>query len=575
MDTFDQASSELVDRLAELKVFAYNSIEAGIAARDNAQTNAILLSVSIGVLAGILTIGFGLYLALTISRGVLAVARAADGLALGDIHQEVIVTSKDEIGAMAAAFRNMIAYIQEMAGAADNLAHGDLSGNVSPRSEKDALGNAFSQMTINLRQLIGQVTENANNLGIASEQLASVAYQSGEATNQVAITIQQVARGATQQSESVTRTATSVEQMSRVIDGVAKGAQEQAHSVAQSSAVLNQLSEAVDSIRGGTKEQIVGMQHATTEGTRLASALQQVNTVTEAVSTQTAQVAQTATDGTRLAAQSVQGIQRVRTTTEHLAQRVRDLGKRSGQISAIVETIDDIAAQTNLLALNAAIEAARAGEHGKGFAVVADEVRKLAERSAGATKEIAQMIGMVQSGATEVVEAMNQAGQEVSSAAELTEQAGASFQAIADGAQVSATRMSEARQAVEAMQLASSELEKAVAEAGAIAERNQSAAIGMSTLNEKMVSSLDSLSAVIEENTAATEEMAASSTEVAQSIENIASVSEENTRRRGSIRLRRRDERSNAGSDRLRPIPVRNGSNAATTGCTVQTIRQS
>lgn len=521
----EDVTTKLNNLVVQMNLEAETSLEKAI--KNNIQSRMFGVVVAIAVIG--LAVAVAFFLAHFISVPVVAVAAAARRLAEGDIDQNIHVKSHDEIGMMADVFRDMVAYLKATAVVANQLADGDLTVQVQPRSERDALGHAFAQMLSSLRRLIEQVKESAGNVSLSSEQLASVAHQSAEAAGQVAATIQQVAKGIGQQSESITITATSVNEMQRAIDGVAKGAQEQAHSVAQSSAILNRLSESVHGIGEGAQEQTKGMQQALAESMRLAQALQQVNSVTEAVSSQTTQVAQTAVDGTSLAHQSVQGIQRVRNTTEQLAQRVRDLGKRSGQISAIIETIDDIAAQTNLLALNAAIEAARAGEHGKGFAVVADEVRKLAERSANATKEIAEMIGMVQNGASQVVDAMSRAGEEVSSTAELTERGGNSFQAIAEGAQLSVRRMIEARQAIEAMKLASVELEKAVAEAGLLAERNRSTATTMSNLNDTMVSSLDSVSAVVEENTAATEQMAASSNEVTQAIENIASVSEENS----------------------------------------------
>src|SRR5690606_38870280 len=111
-------------------------------------------------------------------------------------------------------------------------------------------------------------------------------------------------------------------------------------------------------------------------------------------------------------------------------ERVEQLGRDSQQVGEIVQVISDIADQTNLLALNAAIEAARAGEHGKGFAVVADEVRKLAERSAESAEQIAELIKTMQSGVAEAVSAMEQGTQKVETGTELANQAGKALESI-------------------------------------------------------------------------------------------------------------------------------------------------
>ena len=128
-------------------------------------------------------------------------------------------------------------------------------------------------------------------------------------------------------------------------------------------------------------------------------------------------------------------IERIARSVEQSAQVVAALGERSQAISGIVRVIHDIADQTNLLALNAAIEAARAGEQGRGFAVVADEVRKLAERTTAATKEIGDMIGAIQGETQTAIQSIRQGSEQARSGAELARQAAESLQRINSGAQ--------------------------------------------------------------------------------------------------------------------------------------------
>ncbi len=435
----------------------------------------------------------------------------------------------DEMGEIGRAFNDLIAYLTDMASVAASIAGGNLSSQVQPRSTQDVLGQAFAQMTTTLRQSITRVSENAQSLKAASTELAQAAVQAGTATNQIAATVQQVAKGLAQESGSISQTAASVEQMGRAIIGVARGAQEQADGVSQTASAMSKLTTTVEGIRQGARLQAEQMEQAARAQSDMVMAVANASNAADQVAQETEKTAASAADGTAIAARTVGGMQRLQSTTEELGLRVRDLGKRSGQIGAIIETIDDIAAQTNLLALNAAIEAARAGEHGRGFAVVADEVRKLAERSSQATKEIGEMIRTVQGGANETVEAMRRAGEDVSAAVDLVNKAGSSFDTIARGTQVSRQRVDAINEAVRRIQEAASTLENSIKQAASIAERNRQASEEMNKLSNEAVERLDSVSAVVEENTAATEEMAASSSEVNQAVENIASVAEENS----------------------------------------------
>jgi methyl-accepting chemotaxis protein len=162
----------------------------------------------------------------------------------------------------------------------------------------------------------------------------------------------------------------------------------------------------------------------------MAATVQEISANSNKASDASRGAADAARKGGKVVQETLTTMRGIADSTKHVAATVAELGKNSEQIGNIISVIDDIADQTNLLALNAAIEAARAGEQGRGFAVVADEVRKLAERTTKATKEIAAMIEAIQKETTKAVQAMQQDSQEVQSGVEKTSASGAALQEI-------------------------------------------------------------------------------------------------------------------------------------------------
>jgi methyl-accepting chemotaxis protein len=357
----------------ELMVQAGREVVAGLddlrsVQRDkmlSAQSTAITLAISFVIGAILLGAFIAFVIARGISKPVSGMADIAQEISKGDIQHVIEFDSKDEIGTLAGAFRSLIDYMKELAGAAETIAANDLRVEIEPKSERDVLGNSFKMMVENLSSVIRETTENADQLVSAATEIASAS--------------EQMSRGANDQSDQVTQVSAAVEEMTATIVESSKNAGE-ANEASKSSS-------------------------------------------------------ESATTGGQVVNDTIQGMQKISEVVRESAESIAKLATSADQIGEIIGVIDEISDQTNLLALNAAIEAARAGEHGRGFAVVADEVRKLAERTGKATGEISDMVKGIQQETGAAVSSMEAGTQEVDKGRELADKAGNSLNEIVNVSQ--------------------------------------------------------------------------------------------------------------------------------------------
>lgn len=362
--------------------------------------------------------------------------------------------------------------IAEMAA---RMADGDLTMKPLSVKNRDELGDmsaAFNRMLASMRSILQQVSASTEGVMSASQQLYSAADSSAVTTAGSAHAIAQVAQGAAEQADATARASATMEQLKDAIQQIAAGATRSAAEVQDASELLNEMAHHLNRVVADAE-----------------------NTAQRAV-----QAVGSAEAGAEVLNRTLQEIERIGEACLHSAERIQDLERFSGQISAITEVISSIADQTNLLALNAAIEAARAGEHGRGFAVVAEEVRKLAEQSAASTREITELVHQIQFGTAEAVKATEEGTQRASLGNQMAAEAG---EALSEILQI---------------------LNEASERVGGIAQ----AAGQVKQHSERVLATFNDIAALTEENMAATEEMAAGANEVTQVVAHITDVAQSN-----------------------------------------------
>lgn len=326
----------------------------------------------------------------------------------------------------------------------------------------------------NLSDLVRSVGQSSGRVAEASGHLNMASTESAEVASEMARTIQHVAQAADQ-------TANASQQIARASEQLAGNATE-------ASAAMEQLAEAIELVLKGSQQQQSAAEKAT----------------------------QVAEEGANAVEHTITSMDRIQKQVTASAEAVRDLGEQQEKIGAIVQTIDEIAEQTNLLALNAAIEAARAGEQGRGFAVVADEVRKLAERSSEATKEIAGLIENVSNGVNQAISAMEASASEVSQGTAHSDAASKALTAI-DAAIRAVRDLSEkSEKAVEDMMRNTDTVTNSITSVASVSEETAAAAQQMSATTEEVSASAQQVTASVEEQTASASEVANMSSNLAQ-----------------------------------------------------------
>jgi len=368
----------------------------GIVSTANTAGTTMILVVIFGALV---SLGLGLFISAIISNPLKKLTDVAGKLAIGDINVRVEANSQDEIGQLSVAFNNMIANIKGNADAANLVAAGDLSAQVKALSEQDVMGKSLHTMIETIRALVNETLALATAATEGKLQTRGNADKFSGSYKEIVVGINNTFN---EVLKPMNEAVDCLKQMAQGnLDVKMAGKYEGDYNLIKDALnttidsindLLIQFSAAVDQVAAGSRQVSDSSQALSQGATESASAVEETSASMHEMASQTNQNAENALQANHLAISARDNAEKGNLMMSQMVGAMSEINESASNISKIIKVIDDIAFQTNLLALNAAVEAARAGKHGKGFTVVAEEVRNLAQRSAKAAKETTEMI---------------------------------------------------------------------------------------------------------------------------------------------------------------------------------------
>ncbi len=369
-----------------------------------------------------------------LARAIRALRAEADRIACGDLTRAEVFESEDELGDLARGFDRMRQSLREtvmrVAEAADRVESAasqlaTVGGAVADGAGEQERGIAqASESTGAIRERVTGITGSAQSLSASVEESSSSILEMGAAGEELSQTASVLSVRVEEVSSSIEEMIRGVAEMSRHVEGLSDAAIDTQSSISQ-----------------------------------MAGSMRDVDLNASETARLSAQVVAVAEGGREKVQQTIAGMEAIRDATDVAEKVIRGLGERANEIGAIVNVIDDVADETNLLALNAAIIAAQAGEQGRAFSVVADEIKELADRVMASTKEIGSLIRAVQNESVAATVAIERGAESVWAGVERSAEAGESLEAITRTARESGSRIAEIVHAVQEQASAASHVQ--------------------------------------------------------------------------------------------------------------------